>query len=79
MKGREIMNDELQVRYVVVSNSEEVEVAFEDLTDKEREEIADRLEREAMADKMHADALERYRQRKFGVRPDEDTSGETKH
>ena len=73
------MNDELQVRYVVVRNGEEVEVAFEDLTDEEREEIAARLEREAMADKLHADALARYRQRKFGFRPDEDTSGETKH
>ena len=72
-------NDELQVRYLVVRNGEEVEVAFEDLTDEERKEIADKLEREAMADKMHADALERYRLRKFGFRPDEDTSGETKH
>ena len=72
-------DDELRVRYLVMRNGEEVEVAFEDLTDEERKEIADRLEREAMADKMNADALARYRQRKFGFRPDKDTSGETEH
>ena len=78
-KGRQFLRKENGEGYVVMRNGKEVFVEIEDLTEEERDAIAERLIREARQASQHAKALQAYRLRKFGFSPDDDASGETKH